>query len=47
MYDKYTARPSGRLFRAIHPNIAAEFPPSLRHSANSIVRASLGSHDIR
>ena len=27
MYDKYTARPFGRLFRAIHPNIAAESPP--------------------
>ena len=26
MYDKYTARPFGRLFRAIHPNIAAESP---------------------
>ena len=26
MYDKYTARPFGRLFRAIHPNIVAESP---------------------
>ncbi len=39
MYDKYTARPFGRLFRAIHPNIAAESPPSLRYSANNCVKA--------